>query len=357
MLVMLFTQVCIISPKVMLLITVVSTVGFIYLQPIHTPKVLPVLSRLQNVFAEIGKRSYSIYIWHQFIIAFMFYFLFTKPNAISFVLFIVITFILSLLFQCLVETPIEKHINNSKQCHFLFGGSCVCSVLICAFSLTIYMRAGVIRDVPELNISKNEIHRHMHAEYCDIPYTWDKDFLQQEKIHVLVIGNSFGRDWANILHEWDQSEKLEISYCTDIYDKETRVLNSDYVFYASGPGYGDIPESVIDDVPVEKLYIIGNKRYGNSNGIIYAKRNKDDYFSQTVAVERQLLDYNSKLQKEFGSHYIDLLVPITQASGEVSVFTDNCKYISQDCQHLTREGARYYARIIPFSQFFDDDLC
>ena len=356
MLVMLFTQLCIISPKAMLLITVALAAAFMYFQTEFTPKRLPILTRLQNVLAEIGKCSYSIYIWHQFIIAFIFYFVFEKPNAISFVLFIVITFILTFLSRRFVEMPIEKRIIDSKQCHILFGGSCLCSVLICVISLTVYMRAGVIRDVPELNIYTNNVHRNMHAEYCDIPYSWDKDFSQEGKFHVLVVGNSFGRDWANILHEWDQDEKLEISYCADINNKGTRVSASDYVFYASGPGYGDIPRQVIDEVPNEKLYIIGNKSYGISNGIIYAKRNRADYYSQTVDVERELSDHNNELKSRFGTHYIDLLEPIMQSDGEINVFTDDRKYISQDCKHLTKSGAQYYARIIPFSQFFSDDF-
>lgn len=354
MLFMLCTPVCLISQELMLLITVAAAAIFVSVPPVLFKNSF--LNKLYNVFAVIGKRSYSIYIWHQWVIAFMFYFIFMKPNVISFIIFLLITFILSFFSYRFVEIPIEK-IAASKRNFVLIATGSVCAVFICTFSIFIYMRAGVVRDVPELNISQNEIHRHMHAEYCDIPYTWDKDFSQEEKIHVLVIGNSFGRDWANILYEWDQGERLDISYCTDIYSKENRVLNSDYVFYASGPGYNDIPKSVIDAVPDEKLYIVGNKSYGNSNGIIYARRYSEDYYFKTVTVDRQLLDYNTELQKIWGTHYIDLLEPIMKPDGEIRVFTDDNKYISQDCRHLTQGGAQYYGRILPLSQLFDaDDL-
>ena len=52
------------------------------------------------------------------------------------------------------------------------------------FSLAgcIYMKAGVVRDIPELYISKDNIHRGMHAEYCDRGYQYDKPFLLTRNI-------------------------------------------------------------------------------------------------------------------------------------------------------------------------------
>ena len=40
-------------------------------------------------------------------------------------------------------------------------------VLTTAGSLYIYANAGVVRDVPELEVVKGKVHRGMWAEYCD----------------------------------------------------------------------------------------------------------------------------------------------------------------------------------------------
>src|SRR5699024_9852348 len=65
-------------------------------------------------------------------------------------------------------------------------------VALCALGGVIYLRAGVVRDVPELDVYTNSFHRGMHAEYVDVPYDWNKEFFS-EKIHILVIGDSMAR--------------------------------------------------------------------------------------------------------------------------------------------------------------------
>ena len=87
----------------------------------------------------------------------------------------------------------------------------------------------------------------MHAEYCDVPYSWDKDFESSDKVKVLVIGDSFGRDWANILNESSIADQIEISYIfprsEEVYIKnKNRLLEADVVFRAIS-----IPKSDISD--------------------------------------------------------------------------------------------------------------
>lgn len=134
--------------------------------------------------------------------------------------------------------------------------------------MVFYLRAGVVRDIPELNVDMDNVHRNMHAEYVDIPYNWDKDFENDEKVHILVLGDSFGRDFANILNESEYSSLFEISYIygNDVSNELDRVEDADYIFY--GVNSWSVPTS-LTDLPQEKVYIIGNKKFGNSNGIIY----------------------------------------------------------------------------------------
>ena len=77
-------------------------------------------------------------------------------------------------------------------------------------------------------------------------------------------------------------------------------------------------------------------------------RNKDWYFDQTVEVSDDMVRNNNSKIEKYGDHYIDMLTPVME-NGSVRVFTDDNYYISQDCAHLTRFGAMYYARILDLS--------
>ena len=106
---------------------------------------------------------------------------------------------------------------------------------------------------------------------------------------------------------------------------------------------------LLSTVPSEKLYVVGNKSYGESNGIIYAKRGSDYYHNLSVKLPDELIEQNIMEKERYGAHYIDLISPVQNADGKVRVFTDDNRYISQDCTHLTQAGAQYYARILDFS--------
>lgn len=42
---------------------------------------------------------------------------------------------------------------------------------------------------------------------------------------------------------------------------------------------------------------------------------------------------------------------VRQSDGKVRVFSDDGQYISQDCAHLTRARAQYYAKMIDWNNF------
>jgi hypothetical protein len=48
-------------------------------------------------------------------------------------------------------------------------------------SLYIYKNAGVVRDVPELEVVKGNVHRGMWAEYCDRVKWYDRDYPETDK--------------------------------------------------------------------------------------------------------------------------------------------------------------------------------
>ena len=308
--------------------------------------------------ACLGQGSLSLYLVHQIVIAFMYYAVVENLRIGGFFLFVVVVGALSVAFYYLAEKNLDKAATSlSGRVRIL----AVC-VIVCIISTGIagivYLRAGVVRDVPELGISASNVHRGMHAEYCDIPYGWDRDFESEDKVKVLVIGNSYGRDWANVLNESSYSDRLEISYIYPhsndyIRDRENRVAEADYVFCTIGPGGEDISAFLQKLIPAEKLYVVSDKNFGASNGIIYARRFRDDYFSQSVKIDPIYMENNTKLEEKYGDHFIDLIGAVQMEDGSVRVFTDDNRFISQDCMHFTKYGAIYYSKIIDLSFLVD----
>lgn len=107
--------------------------------------------------------------------------------------------------------------------------------------------------------------------------------------------------------------------------------------------YENLSESVVAS------YIIGNKSYGESNGIIYAHRKSKTYYEQVVDLPKELIEQNRYNSELWGEHYIDMLYLLQNDDGAIRVFTNNGKLISQDCKHLTQAGAEYYSSILDFS--------
>lgn len=294
----------------------------------------------------IGKMSFSIFVWHQVLLAFYRYFV-SEENTISFVL---LFWCLVLFVSCISYLFVEKKIRPTRR-SFALAASFM--VLIAIPSTAIFLHAGVVRDVPELNISFSNVHRHMHAEYVDRIYSLDKGFSPNSKLYkVLVVGDSYARDWANILLESSVSDIIEISYSFSYNDSiASRIKQCDVLF--SRGLKSKIPLYVWDELRHNRVFGIGTKEFGTCNGSIYRKRHDSDYFDQMSLPEAKVIEDYGKEKMEWGEYYIDMLKPVSNNEGLVRIFTPNHKFISQDCRHLTEEGAKYYASLIQFDRFFE----
>lgn len=307
-----------------------------------------------SLVAAIGACSYSIFIWHQPILAFYRYVITATPGWLDYAAYFVVVTAVGSVSYLLVEKRLKK-LPAGKESAVLALSAVGCVVTSVA-GLLLYANAGVVRDVPELDVFKNNVHRGMHAEYNDRVYNMDRDFSDDGRIKVLVVGNSFARDWVNVLLESDIADSLDISYVsTNQLSKKhaARIDKADYVFSVASTKIHDnafddlIDRFISQDAP---WYGIGTKQYGDSNGNIYSKRNSADYYSQTVSFKTVARTY--KTEKKIWNDYIDFIAPVLHENGEISAFTDDNKYISQDTRHLTQAGARFYARIFDLRSIF-----
>ena len=248
--------------NIKLMMTVALTAIYTYLTIVSPSHSISFFKPLEF----LGRNSFPIYISHQCIVAFFYYSFVYETTFIAFLIFMAVVS----LFSLIVHYGIEKttnHFFNLKKQKMMWIVCILSAVLICGASGMVYINAGVVRDVPELDISAENVYRGMHAAYCDIPYNWDKEFTDSDDIKVLVIGDSFGRDWANILNESKIADDIEISYIfpsgQDYNDKAIRRIEAADIVFCSTSTSRDISQFLYENVPQEKRWVVGYKNFGN----------------------------------------------------------------------------------------------
>lgn len=71
-------------------------------------------------------------------------------------------------------------------------------------------------------------------------------------------------------------------------------------------------------------------------------------------MEKGYDERNNINRKEYGDNYIDLISLAKVSDGKVRVFSEDGRFISQDCRHLTRAGAQFYAKKIDWSKYLKE---
>lgn len=263
------------------------------------------------------------------------------------VLFLLATITISFISYQLVEKKV-------KATNLSFAGWTLSAILVLIPSGYLYLHAGVVRDIPELDVIKGTEHRGMFGEYCDRVYNYKTFPIENNgKANVLVADISFGRDFANVLLESKFKDSINLVYLYVWSDAraEELVKQSDYIFTFTAKD--KLPAFVWESKkPDCKIMGISTKNYGSCNGIIYKNRNSADYFSQVVAIASGYKELNAEWKEQWGEDYIDLLTPSLVDNLHVRVFTDDKRYISQDCRHLTQAGAQWYAKILDWNLIF-----
>jgi peptidoglycan/LPS O-acetylase OafA/YrhL len=337
--ILLFVDALVLPSKLLVILTVFLTLGVLV-----TANEASTVSRtiLENkVVVWLGIISFSLYMWHQLLLAYTRYALVQVPGSSHLLLVLAATVLLSVVSYYLVEQPFRNQKRVSTRA--LLASVAIVFAATTIGSLAIYRRAGVIRDVPELDIRVDDIQPSMHAAYNMRVWQYDRDFKQSALPRVLVIGDSFGRDWVNVILESPWRDSVELSYFereTDRRQLEARMASADVVFFSTPK------RAMLDSLGLvgPKLWAIGTKSFGVSSGYFYNQRGPD-YCRQRTSLERGFAELNERLRAEWGDRYLDIIDRLSDASSTVPVFTPDCRFISQDAHHLTRAGAQYVGRL------------
>lgn len=327
----------------LLIIAVISTGGIIASKKTAISTML-----LENsLIVWIGKISFSLYMWHQVVLAFIRYSFINEMNlGLTIAYFTGIT-ILSLITFRLIEKPLrDNNIVSNKYVIYTLLTGVLTSISISGYLLS---ASGVVRDVPELQYwrgEKNDVE--IHRNYNLRVHGYEVPFEATDKIKVLVVGNSFARDWANILLESNYKDSINITYIFKLSKQQNLnfLHQADFIFFSESDSKDLSNFFTSNQIDTTKVWNIGTKSFGTSNGQFYLQRNKPDYCSLRAIIPLEIQQQNESSNNQWGSKYVDLIGAISEDNNSVPVFTPDCKFISHDCRHLTQSGAKYYAIIL-----------
>lgn len=294
----------------------------------------------------IGKLSFSIYMWHQILLAFGRYLLFPEMQLSSYTIVLIFTTIFSISSYYLIEQPFRFKLKTKKA----IGILSMVFLVTTGLSFYIFTQEGILKNIPELDLKKGINQRGIDRKYNNDILKLDLEFVSKNRLKILVLGNSFARDWVNVLLESKFRSHIEISYIFNPISNLSltkRAREADYIFISN------VDKITLSQLNLEKskVWYVGPKNFGISNGIFY-NYSGPDYCTQRTKIRKKYLEENENQKKEWGDKYIDLIELVIDDRKTVPVFTPDCKFISQDCVHLTKNGAKHFASLIQMRSSF-----
>ena len=323
-------------------VMVVLTVLFAALSSLHDrfENRWIVFSRQSKIVAPLGRMSLSVFLWHQPLFAFYRYFFADELSANILIWLIGFALLLSVLTYHLLEKLIR--VTKISRIYLILS-----FLIVNAFALWVYQKGGIVRDIPELDIRQGETDPMVFERYTDRIYQYDREFSQDNtKQKILVIGNSFARDFANILLQSPMRDSIQLSYHYGIEDCPlSRIRQCSRIFFFGWKH--DVPDKVWQNLKLGvEIWGIGTKNHGTSNGIFYKNRFCSDYFAQRTIIREDFIEVNCILREEWQGNYVDLLSLTIGSDGTVPIFTPDHHFITYDGRHLTSFGVCYYVRLM-----------
>lgn len=310
------------------------------------------------VMTGLGRISFSLYMWHQPVLAFTRYTLTADYSVSHALIMLAVIVVLSVMSYLWIEQPFRNRQRTStRNLLAITGGT---GFILILSALYVYASKGVIRDVPELDEYRNQVQLKLSRSgeknimYNSRIYDLNKPFSSRGKIKILLIGDSFARDWANVLLEAYVDREIEISYTVtpeEAPDIATRFRQADFIFFSELKR--EELDSLSERYPIDsaKVWNVGTKSFGEHNGIFYKHRKEPGYCLTRTRLAGKFIEKNELLGKQWGDRYINLIAMVEDKEHEVPVFTPDCRFISQDGHHFTIAGAKYFAGLFKQTQF------
>ncbi|MDY0206177.1 MAG: acyltransferase family protein [Pseudomonas sp.] len=311
-------------------------------------------------FVFIGLISYSVYLWHQPLIAFFRLSSEYEPNpyVLAAVSFVAIP--LAYLTWRLIENPARDF--NFAPAKLFYPVLALCASGIVTTGLVMHKTYGFQSYFSEYSYDGDP------QQYVDLPRKYSQIPTQNaerrtqnaEKERLVVLGNSFARDFINMLLEHNLDRKFDIVYddlgCNVTEQRLAQMLHgSQYVVLANAWALGVDASDAYEELAVcvddlnsriqgRKLFVLGAKNFGWNNNFVKMLPSNSFVMAKTKPLDN--IDNFNRMAVLGIDGYIDMLGLLKNSSGEVNIFTDEGKFITYDTNHLTKNGAKYLAAIV-----------
>lgn len=318
--------------------------------------ITPLIS--QSIMLRVGLASYSIYLIHQPLFAFYRLSKFEDPTSFEFVILILVSVVLGMLSLKYLETPFRNRTLFSYR--KVISVLTIMAILILVAGSQFVLKAGYFRGAKFFPV-QSDLYRGLNAEFNMKPLKFKKDaFLEADKIHLLVFGNSQARDFINALQATSQIGNFEILYRDDfdgcIGDVIYRELMFNLIADADHVVFGSAPQERCWNgfkqewtKKINNFLILGEKNFGlNVNAVMVKEANNEEMF----AVRKTVLMSNTRAQKVFMENFVDMNALIGFSSSKVPILDSSGFLISQDGTHLTPKGAEFLGKKIEESVRF-----
>jgi peptidoglycan/LPS O-acetylase OafA/YrhL len=310
----------------------------------------------------LGLISYSLYLWHQPIFAFLRIISLEKPSEIALLLSVVLALIISIFSYRLEKFFRDKKAISSKG---FFSAGLICLLLIVGTGLYLHLSEGFYKSYPELQNSelKGEYSNTNDGYVISASKFLDKDFVYAEKSNLLITGDSFARDFINMGESNGYFSNYELSL------KELNCFNNNEISSESFKDPFDSADIVVISYRIlrtekEKSCFLNQLNYlQSSNKEFIVIGTKDFGYNLNRPLKKKMYDYKALVSEEIllfnrylsetipEKNFIDVLGLIADKNNRVYLFTSERKMISVDRAHLTYFGAREIGKTV-----FEDPL-
>jgi len=336
----------------------------------------------------IGLISYSAYLWHQPLLAFLR--LRSTSEFVTIIIVISTVFPLSIFSYFFVEQPFrDKQRFSRQQIFFIAGLSTIITLIIALFLIKTADNRSLLMDKGD-DSYLSDLKKHGNWEYVvrdfDRLAARKKTFSNKtSKLtrRIALIGDSFAQDFYNMIIEGnhlnnsefcvyfiysrcqiylgneDRRQFIEAKHkqtCTNANDIKYALplIRQANIIFLSSNWYlwsaQRLPNTLklLNLTKQQQIFVIGPKHLGKINPMLYVNKSKQFRLKQYQYPKSEVIQINQLLEKTIDkSIYVNMQKMICTGFNQTCrLFTPDGKLISHDGAHLTKYGDRYVGDII-----------
>jgi peptidoglycan/LPS O-acetylase OafA/YrhL len=300
-----------------------------------------------KVLVGLGLMSYSMYLWRQPLIAFSKVYFATPPKTSIMLILVFLDVLLSYFSWRFVEKAFRDRSSIGRRGFISFAVLGLAGFVFFGYYLNVSY--GIPSRIFDASVKIEDMDKRI---YNDKVFGLKKDaFLSARKLKILVIGNSSGRDFVNMMAEAFDMRDIEVVYRDDLADcilpyKDNISKNlfnaTNVIVFASGFNkrciYNDISYASDHD---KDLFYAGRKHFGyNLNWLsrLDPASRAGQRNPLPVDIINQEQEWSSDVPAE---NYISLLAPVVK-DGLVPITDELGRMLSTDRVHVTKYGAKFF---------------